>query len=818
MKALKYIASTFFLAAAFFSVQQVKAQFMPVVFDNTYGKNNQFTAASCDFSNGDIVLAGIKEGDVSLSWLNREGDELFSIRFMPEEFTEITSISPVADDQVLVTGRRAVAPKGDNSGSGRAMVIRRDGQIVRSVAVGSKDAVVVAGCVMPSGNMFLSGSTTSSEGRHGMVCKINPSNRVAYTYSARVGEICPMISVHGSRTEYVNAVFTTMDKEGSSVVRLDDNGKPFFITVLPDPTFRIEKMLSGHENDLFLVGEGQQAGGQVVKIRQEGDIVFQKQIIPVAPSTKLDQLILCTSGELLVGGSDGGNAYFSLLRNDGTVISTNMGDGVVSAMAVNPATGDCLVSIYDPNQGKGRIVKMSKQGSRLYDKVTATNYNTMFINTHGDLLLAGASTGRLSMLSNLGETLFDRYVVENTPSGFSKAYLPGTGEAIFVGSDSRVAKLAHGVYVGDIVVNKPINGHVSATFTVTVSGYSFSKEGSPLPVSVAYGTRPVSAVEGVNFDTVKGTISFVPSADGSDRYLNKYTVQVPVNANDLLEGERLFALDLSDVNNSYLIKSSSTAVIVDQPAIVKQIEVTPGVEGEKDLVYRLGIFKRDNTPLINRTASDIVVDGSYGVGTADKLDVNMGRMPRLAIAPGAQSGSFNVETLEDQRYESTKNVVVNFDMIHAMSDTDVSFGSSHISCSGELFDQPALVTIESLGDRIKRTNDVVSGLFKISLVSAKTGVLLTNESGADIVVTAPLAGESDAVHGQDFVITNGHWLRIPGDGRSSTVNVNGLVLYTPDQANKKVSVELSGVEAGQHAGPISISPKKNNANFTILNN
>jgi hypothetical protein len=359
---------------------------------------------------------------------------------------------------------------------------------------------------------------------------------------------------------------------------------------------------------------------------------------------------------------------------------------------------------------------------------------------------------------------------------------------------------------------------VSATFTVTVSGYSFSKEGSPLPVSVAYRTRPLSASEGVNFDAVAGTISFVPSADGSDRYLNKFTVEVPVSANDLLEGSRTFALDLSEVKHSYLIKSSSTATIVDQPAIVKVIGVTPGIEGDKDIVYELGIFKRDDTRLMNRTAADIVVDGIYGTGSADELDYDTGRMPRLTIASGSHSGTFNVTTLQDTRYEAVKTVVLNFETIHAMSDTDVSFGASRISCSGMLYDQAAMVAIESLGDRIKRSGDVVNGLFRISLVRARDGALLTNNSGSDIALDASISDESTARYGEDFVVTNAHSLRIAGDGRSSAVNLNGLVLYTPGTDPKSVVVTLRGVQSGTHAGPLHIAADKDTARFKIHSN
>ncbi|MDR1671018.1 MAG: hypothetical protein LBR57_00690 [Alistipes sp.] len=813
----KIIASTILLAAAIFT-QHASAQFMPVVFDNNYGRDNQFTTAAGDFQSGDIVVAGTNGGNVILTWLDREGATRFSTRFAPTDMSEVTSVAVVDEQHVLVTGRRTLRAREQNPATGCAMVIDNTGRVRRQVSVGSGGAIVTSGRVMPNGNMFLAGSTTGTDGLHGMLCKVTPADKVEYTYAAATGEVCSDFNVHGSRTEYVNAAFTSTNGRGSSVIRLDETGKPFFITVMPDPAFVIEKMVAGYENDLFLVGQGPQGGGQVVKLRNEGDIVFQRQIIPASQFARLAHLILCPDGELLVGGGDASGAYFSLLRNDGTVLSTNMGEGTVSAMTVNPSGGDCFVSTHSSANGKGRIVKMSRQGYRLYDKVTAANYNTMFINSSGDLLMGSPSTGRLSMLSPLGELLFDRYVVENTPTTFAEVYLPSTGEAVFLGTESRVAKLAHGVYVSDIVVNEPVDGHVSAIFTVTVSGYSFTNEGSPLPVSVNYETRPVSAVEGVNFNPVSGTISFVPSADGSDRYLNKFTVEVPVNANALLEGARTFTLDLTDVRHSYLIKSSSLAVIEDQPAIVKQIEVIPGVEGAQDVVFKLGIFKRDDTPLINKTNTDIVVDGIYGVGTVDRLDYNGGRMPRLVIAADSHSGTFNVETLEDTRYESVKSVVLNWGTIHAMSDTNVTFGASHISCSGDIYDQAAIVKIESLGDHIRRTNDVVNGLFKISLVNAKTGELLTNHSGADIVLTTTIDDGSSAVAGTDFVITNAHSLRIAGDGRSSTVNLNGLVLHSSDAASKTVSVSLRDVKAGDTAGTITVDANSNKALFTIHNN
>lgn len=790
------------------------AQFMPVVYDNIYGSGNSFLTATADFQSGDVVMSNSSEGKVLLSWLDGVGNSRFSKQFTSEEFRVVNKIISLAEDKVLILGQGKPDGKDKKRSTGRALVINIKGGTERSIHVGEDGTMITNAELLVNGNLILSGSTPNAKGgSSAFICKVSPKDKEIYSYTAGVGEICNWINVMGSRTEYLNAAFTSTSRKGSSVVRLDENGKPYFITTLPDPTFCIEKMASSLNGDIYLVGQGESMGGAVVKIRPEGDIVFQKQIIPASSASKLDKLILCPTGELLVGGHDAQNAYYALLRPDGTELSSNITYGMVAGIINNPATGDCLISLYNSQQ-QGQIVKLSKEGRRLYEKNTAANYTRLFVNLKGELLLAAPETGRLTMLSNLGELLFDRYVVENNQQHFADVYLPSNGEVVFAGNNSRLAKLAHGVYVSDILVNKPINGYATATFTVTLSGFSYSKEGAPVPVSVNYKTRPVSASEGVNYEPVSGTLSFIPSTDGSERYLNKFIVEVPVKANDLLEGERTFSIDLSDVRNSYLIRGNGLATIEDQPAVVKMISTAQGVEGITDVGFTVGIFKTNGVPLVNGTKADIVIDGYYANGTADKLDFDMGRMPRLVIPVNQHSGEFRVTTLEDTRYEMVKTVVVNFNKIYAMSDTNVSFQADVLSCSGQLFDQEAMVVIESLGDHTK-LNNILSGFFKISLVRAKDGALLTNNSGSDIFITVSVNDTTTAKLGTDFVLANLHELRIWSDDRSSAVNLNGMVLFTPGSEEKTVSATIMDVRSGESVGKLKVSSEKNTATFNI---
>lgn len=795
-------------------LSQIKAQFMPTVYDHVYGKGASFDHMDANFQNGDVVTTGTSKGHLMVAWFDRLGECKSARNFKPGEFTAILSLVPLQDGNLLLGGTYADSRRNGSVGA-RAMVLSRGGVVMHDIIIGTEGARVTGGQLLPGGGMVLCGDMPVAEkGRSAFVRMVNSDDRVGYTYVATAGETCAALELMNGNSASLCVAFSAGEKEGASIVRLDENGKPYFITQLTDPTFRIEKMLTTNDGYIYVVGEGQKTGGAVIKVREEGAIVYQKQIIPATSGTRMNHLLVCPTGEVLVGGNDLSNAYYALLRPDGTELTSRVTSGEICGMTTNPETGNCVVSLYDPMKSSGEVVKLSRQGRLLFEKNTACDYTELRINTGGDLLMGCAGTGRLSMLSPLGELLFDRFVVENTPTRFLAATLPSNGEAVFLGEGGRVVKLAHGVYLSDIQIMKPIAGTATAVFTVTLSGYSYSEEGAPLPVTVNYTTTPLTASEGVNYDPVAGTLSFIPATDGSNRYLSKFNVEVPVNANDLLEGDRVFSLNLGDVKNSYLIRSTANATIVDQPALVQLIGTKPGMEGKDDIIYELGIFKTNGKPLTNSTRANIVVDGVYGKSTADALDYDRGRVPRLVIAPGKHSGTFNVVTREDTRYESVKNVVIDFSKIYAMSDVNLSFASTQLSCSGLLYDQPAMVAIESLGD-YGRNNNVISGFFKVSLLRARDGALQTNNSGSDIQLTVVPDSMSTAVQGSDFVFTNIHDLRLLGDGNTSAVNLSGVVLYAPNAEKKTVAVELKDVKVVGAAGKISVDADKSKAEFII---
>lgn len=814
-----YTLSCILLIGFLISAQEVAAQYLPVVYNNTYGEGIQITETCILDESGQVVAIGKKNNNAICLWLDREGKVLLSKTFKPNTFSKINKVLPYNSNSVLLLGCAGTGKSKSGKGSGRAMLLTSSGAIEKDFYIGNTDTDITNGTVAKDGSFIFSGSKrNANQVREGYVCKINPDGTLIYEFSSNNGSSCDWFDVNEGSSAIIAVFNGEKTANGSSVVKLDKNGSPIFITPISDKSFRIEKCITALDGFITLAGYGEQSGGSVIKIRPEGDIVFMKQIVSPSAQTKLNQLRLISKGNILVGGNDERNAIFQVLRPDGTDLIKTIHSGVVSGIASNSSNGEVVVALYDDKKKRGQVIKLTNEGRKLYERNVSSKYSKIVINSNGDVLMGCPEEGRLSMISNFGEILFDRYIDEGNIYPYNDIQISRSGEIIFVDKKNRIAKLAHGIYIDDVVVNKPINGYTTAIFTVSLSGYSFSEEGAPIPVSVNYKTKELTANAQNNFTPVSGTLSFVPANDGSEKYMSKQIIEVPVKANDLLEGRRTFAIELDNVKYSYIIKKEGIATIEDQPGIIRMISSEDGIEGKKDVTYQLGIFKTNGERLINATGADVVIDGRYDEGTADELDFNMSKKPRLKITQSSHSGILNIETLEDTRYESEKTIILNFDNILAMSDTQISFPSSNLICEGRVFDQPAIIAISSLGDQ-SRLNNTVSNFFKISLLRAKDGALQTNNSGADIVITTNIDATSTAKNGVDFALVNAHDLRIWGDGKRSAVNLNGLVLFNPEaQQNKTLKINLKSVNKIPGAGPLSIAIDKKQSSLEIKGN
>lgn len=796
----------------------MKAQYMPVVFDKSYGTNNKIQQV-CLLAGDEVAMIGKEGQKYNLTWADRGGEVVFSLPLIG--FTTVNQVKELDDNKLLLVGQSVVNNAKGRKGitlSGRAVIIDRNGKMALNLYIGSQGSDLLNGALLRSGSLILSGTEPmGANDRQGVILKVDKAGKVIYEYKHAESGYCDLFDVLGNSTEYVCAAFSAgKEKEKAAIVRLDDKGKPFYITALPSGQFKVTGMQANiNDGSVIVIGNATANGGIIYKLRPEGDIVFAKTLIPTTQEgvANLNHLMVGRNGNILVGGS-GSRGHYALLRNDGTSLYSGSSSGGVRGMGMNPVTGESVVTTYDVNGRRGTFVRISAAGKAEFDRTVDGNFDQAKVFNNGEVLLLSSAEGRISMYSAQGEKEFDRYITDNKPTIFKQALTAASGEVVFVGASNRLVKLGHGLYVSDVKITKPVNGTATAVFTVTLTGYATTKEGAPIPVNVDYTTRELSATTASNFTPVKGKLSFTPSRGTADRYLVKQDIEVPVKANDLIEGSKEFELNLSAVQHSYLVKPAGKAVIEDQQSLVKLIRTEKGEEGGKDILYELGLFKTDGTPLTNATGAHIVVDGTYGEGTADALDFDKGLTPRVVFENGRQNGLFYAKTLEDTRYELPKTVVVNFNKIHNLSGSNVSFDGELLSCSGMVIDQPAKIAIASLGDH-RVNNNVVSGFFTVSLLRASDGALQTNATGSDVIVNCVPVSEATAKEGKDYVFTNLHELRISGDGNHSSANVNGVVLFSTDTLEKQVKLNIKSVNQPVGAQPVGVSETERSAEFTI---
>lgn len=799
-----------------YPVAKMKAQYMPVVYDRTYGEGITYQY-TCPVTNGEVALIGNNGATTTVTWIGRDGKAVSS-RTLAKGFESINNAYHIGNRKLLILGqsRDWLAKKKDKGLYGRFIVTDETGEILKDVCVGESGSELFCGQQLKDGSVVLGGYESRPGGiRGGMLVKVDASGKIVYKYVSDEGGPCIGFDVLGSAREYIHAAFTAEEGTVSAVVRLDSNGKPVFVTKLPEPEFQLCRMLTAEDDHIFLIGNSQIAGGRIMKLRPEGDIIFSKEIVPASGETSLQYLSLAKNGNVLVGGNAPDKSYYSLLRNDGTDLQKYILKGSVSGMDMNPASGESVVVGYDSERGRGTIIGLSKDGRQIYQKATDGNFDQVHMTTNG-IFLTGKSDGRVCMLSASGELLFDRYAIEDERKAFEEILFTPNGDILFKDTKNRLIKLGHGLYVSDVKINKPVNGYTTALFTITLTGYPTTDQGAPIPVRVEYFTKDGTANKSDNYTPVKGSLSFIPSNDGTARYMIKQDVEVPVKANNLMEGRKMFEVHLANVDQSYLVKPIGIGDIEDQEVLVKLMRTRDGMEGVQDVEYELGIFKTNGDALINATGSDIIVEGIYGKGTADNLDFDMGISPRIVIGRGAASGKFNVKTLEDTRYELPKTVVVDFRKIYAINDANINFESSILSCTGTIMDQPAHLAISSLGDH-GRMNNIVSGFFKISLLRASDGALLTNATGGDISISCSVGPQTTAEEGKDFVLTNRHDLRIWGDGNRSAINLNGIILHNAEKMGvKKLAVGIDSVKKPDNTPDILISPSESSAEFSIV--
>lgn len=134
---------------------QVKAQYMPVVFDKKYGDKNQIQQI-CPLSGDEVAMIGKEGQKYNLTWVGREGEVVFSLPLIG--FTKVNEVTGLDNDCILIVGQSAVqntkSRKDRVTLSGRAIIVNRSGKLVNNIYAGAQGSDFLKGFYCVAGRFF----------------------------------------------------------------------------------------------------------------------------------------------------------------------------------------------------------------------------------------------------------------------------------------------------------------------------------------------------------------------------------------------------------------------------------------------------------------------------------------------------------------------------------------------------------------------------------------------------------------------------------------------------------------------------------------
>ena len=797
MKNRKYFGLLLVLLLAPFAA--VKAQYMPVVFDRIHNPMTTYNQLLLD-ADGQLRLFGYEGANAQYVKFTPKGALAHSKTF--PDFNAM-NIASTKDGGVLVIGGR------DNgTAKARFMKIDAEDKIAidyQYVNNGYFDKVLA----LRKGGYVLSGyEWPKGMSKKAIAIVISETGKLVYTIDGSPLETCAGF-VEGKD----GSLLVAFSAEGADarVLKYSSNGKVIYTTPISDPFF-INGMKLTRGDELVLAGANDKGGARVVKVRQEGDVVFDK--VFTQTESGFTHIELSTKDEILLGGSiQGGNGQVHFLRNDGTILSSYHLFGEVTSMSYT-TRGDAIVATYNERMGSGRIQRLTTTSHVLYERPAAAKYDLLAVDVNGEATFVSTAEGRVTKFNEDGSNPYDKPIDKSENPGYVVSGIAENGDIVLAGQAGRITKLGHGLSISDVSIQEPLNGFSMANFTVTLTGFQ-RQQGIPLPVSVQYKVVEGKATKD-DIIVSSGLLSFVPVDDGNGGFLVTQTIEVPIKADNLLEGNEEFYVRLEDAENGYIVKGEGKGTIIDQPAIVRFISSVPGREPATDITYTVGLFKTDGTPLTNVSGSDVILTGIYGQGTASEEDFASDVKPVFVVAQGSSQAVCKVGVVDDEKYEIPESVIIQLNQASAMSDVKVDLEGGAVNCLGYIYDQPAYLAISSLGDKGKNSN-TVQGFFRATLLKASDDKPLVNCTGSNILIASDVDPSSTASKGEDFVLVNETELILPGDCQKTTVNVSGVVLNNTAKAgNSSVAIQLTDVVAPENAGKLTIHPTKGKASFNII--
>ncbi len=184
-------------------------------------------------------------------------------------------------------------------------------------------------------------------------------------------------------------------------------------------------------------------------------------------------------------------------------------------------------------------------------------------------------------------------------------------------------------------------------FTIKLSQSHF------LPVSVNYTTVDGTAKSGIDYNTINGTVTFLP-------FQTTKTIEVPIVDDNIHEKSEKLYMDISNSSNGYVVtRNRGTGTIYDDDRPPLKAKIYNRYEYERDINWDLKF-----TVKLNQTApNDITMHYTTIDGSAVAGEDYIQKSGTLTISKGKKYGYIPITIIGDTTPESNENFKVKISSI-----------------------------------------------------------------------------------------------------------------------------------------------------------
>ncbi len=456
-----------------------------------------------------------------------------------------------------------------------------------------------------------------------------------------------------------------------------------------------------------------------------------------------------------------GNTIFAVTLSAPSNATISAGQGLGTILNDNPAPFLVINNVSAPEAAQGSTSTATFNVT--LSSVSPVDVTVNYATSNGTALAGTNYTAASGILKFPAGT-----TVQTIPVTISGSNLPGPDTNFNVtlsGATNATIAVPQGtgtildqnppptVSVSNPSVTAPSASSVNEAFTVSLSGPS------ALPITVHYATSDITALAGVDYEPVSGTLTFAPGQTSQ-------TINVVVPSQTVYKPTLTYLLTLSNPGNATLGTSQGTGTIlspVAQPSVsINDVNVTQPEIGTNLARFTVSLSAPSGAPV---TVNYSTADGSATAASGAYTPTN----GTLTFNPGQTQQTITVPVPATSLFETGNTFFVNL-----TDPTGASLGQAQ-----------GTATINStIGAPLLSVSNVV---VPPGATSATFVVTLSTASGTITQVNYQTADQT-AVAGVEYVATSGTLAFAPGQTQE-TVTVP--ILNTTAHGVVTFALELS---------------------------